>query len=96
MRKQNIARLRKLWILSLILCWLAPSWAQPREVVEISYYKIKGGYKAEWLALYKKNHLPILQDHQKANLIQSVEIYEIAFHQGDPAWDYQVIMRLKN
>jgi hypothetical protein len=74
----------------------APASTQPRDVIEVSYYKIKGGHKAEWLALYKKNHLPILQDHQKAGLIQSLEIYEIAFHQTEPAWDYQVVMRMKN
>ncbi len=80
----------------LMLGMVAPALAQPREVVEVSFYKIKGGCKAEWLVLYKKNHLPILLDHQKAGLIQSVELYEIAFHQSDPAWDYQVVMRMKN
>jgi hypothetical protein len=70
--------------------------AQPRDVLEVSYYKIKGGLKAEWLALYKKNHWPILQDHQKVGLIETLEIYEIAFHQTDPAWDYKVVMRMKN
>jgi hypothetical protein len=74
----------------------APASAQTLDVIEVSYYKIKGGHKAEWLALYKKNHLPILQDHQKAGLIQSIEIYEISFHQAEPAWDYQVVMRMKN
>ena len=33
----------------------------------------------------KKNHLPILQNHQKAGVIQSIEIYEISFHQAEPA-----------
>jgi hypothetical protein len=80
----------------LMLCVSAPAWTQSRDVAEASYYKIKGGYKAEWLALYKKNHLPLLQDHQKAGLIQAIEINEIAFHQADPAWDYQVVMRMKN
>ena len=98
MRTPVVPRASGLRALSLILmlCLFSPSWAQPREVIEVSYYKIKGGFKAEWLALYRKNHLPILQDHQKASLIQSVDIYEIAFHQSDPAWDYQVVMRLKN
>jgi hypothetical protein len=70
--------------------------AQTRDVIEVSYYKIKGGYKADWLELYKKNHLPILEDHQKVGLIISIEIFEIAFHQTEPAWDYQVVMRMKN
>jgi hypothetical protein len=98
MQMQMIPRLSRLAGLSLVLAlgWFAPASAQPREVAEVSIYKIKGGFKAEWLALYKKNHLPILQDHQKAGLITSIEIFEIAFHQADPAWDYQVVMRMKN
>ncbi|MCI0690868.1 hypothetical protein L0337_02560 [candidate division KSB1 bacterium] len=93
-----IQRLKRLVALSFAASFLlsAPSLAQTRDVIEVSYYKIKGGHKAEWLALYKKNHLPILQDHQKAGLIQSMEIYEIAFHQTEPPWDYQVVMRMKN
>lgn len=91
-------RFKRLVALSFVMGILlsAPALAQPRDVIETSYYKIKGGHKAEWLALYKRNHLPILQDHQKAGLIQSLEIYEIAFHQTVPAWDYQVVMRMKN
>jgi hypothetical protein len=91
-------RVKKLVTLSFAVSFLlsAPASAQPRDVIEVSFYKIKGGYKAEWLALYKKNHLPILQDHQKAGLIQSIEINEISFHHAEPAWDYQVVMRMKN
>ncbi len=98
MSGKMMQRFKRLIALSFITgLWLSsPASAQPRDVVEVSYYKIKGGDKAEWLALYKKNHLPILQDHQKAGLIQSIEIYEIAFHQAEPAWDYQVVMRMKN
>jgi hypothetical protein len=91
-------RFKRLVALSFAASFLlsAPVSAQTRDVIEVSYYKIKGGHKAEWLALYKKNHLPILQDHQKAGLIQSIEINEISFHQAEPAWDYQVVMRMKN
>jgi len=98
MQGQMIQRSSQWCVLSFILILLlsSPAWPQSRDVVEVSYYKIKGGSKSEWLALYKKNHLPILQDHQKAGLIQAIEINEIAFHQTDPAWDYQVVMRMKN
>jgi predicted secreted Zn-dependent protease len=54
-------------IFTSFLCLTAQASAQTRDVIEVSYYKIKGGYKAEWLELYKKNHLPILQDHQKVD-----------------------------
>ena len=72
MRKQMLLRL----LAAAFIFWLgllAPARAQPRDVIEVSYYKIKGGFKAEWLALYKKNHLPILQDHKNAGVLQSVE-----------------------
>ncbi|MGH7595425.1 MAG: hypothetical protein ACREOI_03690 [bacterium] len=97
MQRQMIQLSSRWRVLSFIIILLlsTPAWSQSRDVIEVSYYKIKGGSKSEWLALYKKNHLPILQDHQKAGLIQSIEINEIAFHQADPAWDYQVIMRMK-
>jgi len=74
----------------------AQSDSQGREVIEVSYYKIKGGLKSEWLELYKKNHLPILRDHQRAGLILRIEIYEIAFHEAEPGWDYKVVQQMKN
>ncbi|MDZ7344974.1 MAG: hypothetical protein ONA90_10730 [candidate division KSB1 bacterium] len=74
----------------------ANAFAQTRDVIEVSYYRIKGGHKAEWLSLYKKNHLPILQAHQQAGLITRIEIFEIAFHEIEPGWDYQVVMRMKD
>ena len=70
--------------------------AQEREIIEMNHYKIKGGLKSEWLELYKKNHLPILQDHQKAGLIQDIKIFEISSHQLEPDLDYLVMIHLKN
>jgi hypothetical protein len=29
-------------------------------------------------------------------LITSIEIFEIAFHEVEPGWDYKVVMRMKN
>ena len=70
--------------------------AQERGIIEVNSYKIKGGSKAEWLALYKKNHLPILLDHKKNGLIEDIQIFETSGHQLNPAWDYRVLIFLKN
>jgi len=56
------------------------------------YYKLAPGATKEWLALYKKNHNPILQQLQKEGLIKSEKLYERRFHAVSPAWDYKVVM----
>lgn len=56
------------------------------------YYKLAPGATKEWLALYKKNHNPILQEHMKAGLLLSEKLYERRFHAATPAWDYKVVM----
>jgi hypothetical protein len=52
---------------------------------------VPGGAQ-EWLALYKKNHNPILQQLRKEGLIKSEKLYERRFHAAKPAWDYKVVM----
>ncbi len=61
------------------------------------YYKLVPGAmvpggQGEWLALYLKNHNPILREHIKAGLIKSEKLYERRFHAQEPAWDYKVVM----
>ena len=56
------------------------------------YYKLVPGGASEWLALYKKNHNPILQQLMKAGLLKSEKLYERRFHAASPAWDYKVVM----
>jgi len=56
------------------------------------YYQLVPGGAQEWLALYKKNHNPILQQLMKEGLIKSEKLYERRFHAAKPAWDYKVVM----
>jgi hypothetical protein len=56
------------------------------------YYRLVPGGAQEWLALYKKNHHPILQQLMKEGLIKSEKLYERRFHAAKPAWDYKVVM----
>lgn len=56
------------------------------------YYKLIPGGAAEWLALYRKNHHPILKELAKDGLILSEKLYERRFHAVSPAWDYKVVM----
>ncbi len=63
----------------------------PPIVIEY-YYKLVPGSTAEWLALYKKNHNPILKQLMKEGLLISEKLYERRFHAQSPAWDYKVVM----
>jgi hypothetical protein len=56
------------------------------------YYKISPGGGTEWLALYKKNHNPILQQLIKEGILKSEKLYERRFHAETPAWDYKIVM----
>jgi len=56
------------------------------------YYKLAPGATKEWLALYKKNHNPVLQQHMKSGLLLSEKLYERRFHAATPAWDYKIVM----
>ena len=56
------------------------------------YYKLAPGGASEWLALYLKNHNPILRQMMKEGLILSEKAYERRFHAESPAWDYKVVM----
>ena len=56
------------------------------------YYKLLPGAGAEWLALYKKNHNPVLQQLMKEGILLSEKLYERRFHAETPAWDYKIVM----
>ncbi len=56
------------------------------------YYKLVPGGTAEWLALYKMNHNPILKELMKEGLLKSEKLYERRFHAETPAWDFKIVM----
>lgn len=63
-----------------------------RPVVIEYYYKLVAGGTSEWLALYLKNHNPILQQLMKEGLLKNEKLYERRFHAATPAWDYKIVM----
>jgi hypothetical protein len=73
----------------------APIGAEPASAAPVVieyYYKLTPGGTAEWLALYKKNHNPILKQLMKEGLLKCEKLYERRFHAASPAWDYKVVM----
>jgi hypothetical protein len=56
------------------------------------YYKLVPGGTSEWLALYKKNHNPILKQLMKEGILKSEKLYTRRFHAETPAWDYKIVM----
>ncbi len=67
--------------------------AQQRQPVIENYYKIAPGKNEEWLALYKKWHLPMLKELQKEGRLLSITIFQPQLHQGGPEWHYKVLLR---
>jgi hypothetical protein len=61
------------------------------------YYKCQWGHQAEFLALFVKNHYPLLQKVQSTGRILSIKIESPAYHTTeDGRWDYRVTIRYKN
>jgi hypothetical protein len=61
------------------------------------YYKCQWGHQAEFLALFLKNHYPLLQKIQSTGRILSIKIESPAYHTTeDGRWDYRVTIRYKN
>jgi hypothetical protein len=63
-----------------------------RPVVIEYYYKLLPGASEEWLALYKRNHNPILKQLMKEGILLSEKLYERKFHAETPAWDFKIVM----
>lgn len=68
----------------------SPTASQP--VTIEYYYKLAPGGTAEWLALYKKNHNPILQQLMKEGILKSEQLFSRRFHAETPDWDYKIVM----
>jgi hypothetical protein len=66
----------------------------PVQPIVESYYRLAPGKADEWLALFKKWHLPILLEQRKQGRILSITIYQPQLHMGGPqTWDYKVTLR---
>jgi hypothetical protein len=69
----------------------APGAQAGTQPVVDGYYKLAPGKTEEWLALYKKWHLPILLEQRKAGRILGITIYQPQVHTG--GWDFKVTLR---
>ncbi len=74
----------------------APPAAADRRVVVESYYKIAPGLAEEWLQIFRKEHLPILKQRERDGAILQIVIYRPFLHQGEPAWDFKVILTYRD
>ena len=62
-----------------------------------NYYKVKWGYAEEFIALWKKNHYPLLKKAQEKGDIISVAAEKPRLHSGeDTRWDFKVTITFKN
>ena len=61
------------------------------------YYKAKWGYADEFIALFKKNHFPVLKKQMETGRILSVTAVKPRYHATeDGRWDYRVTIVFKN
>jgi hypothetical protein len=64
----------------------------PDQPVEIVYfYRTKWGHHDEFLELFSRNHLPVLQEHVKSGRMLDVRVQVPRFHgDGAASWDVMV------
>ena len=61
------------------------------------YYKAQWGHADEWLALFKKNHLPVLKALKEQGRIVDIEMERPRYHATEEGrWDYRVAITWKN
>lgn len=61
------------------------------------YYKTRWGHQDEFLELFKRNHLPVLQQEIAAGRLVSVKLETPTYHMPEQErWDYRVTIVYKN
>lgn len=62
-----------------------------------NYYKVKWGYTEEFIALYKKNHYPLLKKALEKGDLLSIKAEKPRQHASeDGRWDYRITLVFKN
>ncbi len=76
----------------------APPQGAPDQPYTVEYYyKVQWGHQQEFLDLFRKNHLPLLEKIVSTGRMLSVKIETPAYHTTeDGRWDYRVTIRFKN
>lgn len=86
-----------LLLLLFLLPGAAPVRAQEKPFVVEYYYQTRWGYADEFLTLFKKNHLPVLQKQIETGRILSVKIDKPRYHATeDGRWDFRVTISFKS
>lgn len=71
--------------------------SQEEPFVADYYYKAKWGYADEFIALFKKNHFPVLKKQMETGRILSVTAVKPRYHATEEGrWDYRVTIVFKN
>jgi hypothetical protein len=61
------------------------------------YYKTKWGFAEEFLRLFKKNHLPVLQKQIELGRVVSVKVEKPRYHASEESrWDFRVTITFKS
>jgi hypothetical protein len=61
------------------------------------FYRVKWGYQDEFVALFKKNHLPVLRDEIKAGRMTAVRTFVPTYHgDGRADWTFAVAITFKD
>lgn len=70
----------------------APAAAPAAEPFTVEYYyRVRWGHQAEFLRLFRKNHLPILEKQRQMGLMTEIAAVEPFYHaQEEGRWDYRV------
>jgi len=76
----------------------APPQGAPDQPYTVEYYyKVQWGHQQEFLELFRKNHLPLLEKIVSTGRMLSVKIETPAYHTTeDGRWDYRVTIRFRN
>lgn len=70
--------------------------AQDKPLTIENYYKIKWGYADEFIALWKKNHYPLLEKLKEKGDIIDIKAETPIIHSGeDTRWDFKVTITFK-
>ncbi len=84
-------------VLFVLLMVAVPVRAQEKPFIVEYYYQTRWGYADEFLALFRKNHLPVLQKQIETGRIQSVRIDKPRYHATeDGRWDFRVTIVFKS
>ena len=71
---------------------------QPKNAFAVEYYyKVKWGHQEEFISLFRKNHLPLLQKQVESGRILSIAITAPRYHLTEhDRWDYRVTLVYKD